>query len=128
MKDGTMNRRLSFAEIARIYDGILIAKWRDSTIPLDKKEELAACDFRRELARYERGEPIEIPPPAKWPDSGPRRWTPDEIAAARQDPKRGGEYLASLNAARCQVVREAIAARDGSDGDGKTVSAPGAET
>jgi hypothetical protein len=103
-----MNRPLSYAEKARIYDKFLIARSRDKTTPLDKRYSLTLSDFRNEMARYARGEPIEIPPPAKWPQSGHRRWTPDEIAAARKDPKRFREYRIFLDSIRRLVIREAI--------------------
>lgn len=104
---------MSFAEKARVLDGFTVARWLDRSTPFYKKDAMALSDYRREIARYARGEPIVIPPPWKWPDSGPRRWSKDEIAAARRDPKRAKEYLAVLYAARLQCIEDAVAAGKG---------------
>ena len=108
-----MNRPLTFSEKTRILDGFTVARWLDRSIPICKKDALALSDYRLEIARHARGEPIVIPPPWKWPDSGPRRWSKAEITAAKRDPKRAKEYLAVLYAARLQCVNEAIAAGRG---------------
>ncbi len=104
-----MNRELTFAEKTRLHDKFLVQRWINRKMG-DHPHEMAEADFRDALQRWKNGENVEIPPPAKWPDSCPRRWTPDEIAATRQDPKRAREYLVILYKARCQVMREAIVA------------------
>ena len=108
-----MNRPLTFSEKARILDGFTVARRLDRSTPFYKKDALAISDYRRELARHARGEPIVIPPPWKWPDSGPRRWSKAEIAATKRDPKRAREYLAVVYAARLQCIEDAVAAGKG---------------
>lgn len=60
-----MQKELTIAEKARIFDKFLLKYRAQQSMNPQQESDLAAADFRAELQKHRRGEPIEIPPPVK---------------------------------------------------------------